>query len=117
MATYIDGFKVRRAKHLAYRVADPVIDIDGVGKPVPSNYAAVVRVKDCPITEDLTTGKRTYSARNVPCIPIVYHGTYYGRGPWRKSEHPAYEQCTLYFVLDGQVWTANHRRTRKGNEL
>lgn len=112
MPTYMEGFKVRRAKHLAYRVANPVIDKDSDGESVPANYAAIVRVKDCPITENPETGQRFYSSRGIPCMPISYLATYYGRGAWRKCEHPDYEQCTLYFVHDGQVWTANHRRLR-----
>jgi len=123
-----DGMTFKRSRTLGFRPANPEVDVDTDGKPVESNYVAIVRIKDCEIYE--RDGQKYYNATEAPSIPIGYGGTYYGYGVWKKrkstmgmwlQDRPGtpieyvyeYYQCTMYLVRGGTVYTHSLQRINK----
>ena len=122
-----DGVKISRARHLGYRMANPEVDKDLDGHPVPANYVVIVPVASCETFEK--DGRSYYDPKTATkSIPINHGGTYYGYGKQRVRKNGtgqwvldpktrdyvfATEYVTIpyYVVNDGYVYTGTLRRT------
>ena len=120
------GITMKRAYHLGYRNGNPAMDVNRDGRPVPTHYVSIVRIKDCEIVE--VDGRSYYKPETAPAISINHGGTYYGYGKTRKrkSEMGAwvyddetrqyvylheYYTVPVYLVENGKVWqgTVRHK--------
>jgi hypothetical protein len=106
----LKGIQVRLNRTIGFRDSDPARDVDLRGQPVPSNYVAFVRIKDCRLFE--RDGRRTYDATAARSIPVNHGATYYGYGK-RRAHRGGYETIAVYMAHKGFVYTGTIRHRRE----
>lgn len=103
-----DGITFRKLSNYGWRNGDPTRDVDLHGKPVPSNYLVIVKLKDCVVFDGI------YDSLDAPqAFPIAYTLTNmgYGKasildgesvGTWNKKKM---RRTPVYLVHSGKVWS------------
>jgi len=128
-----DGLKFRRNSTYGWRHAKEG-DVNADGKQLESNYIVIVKIKDCEIQEEECEGRilKFYSAENAPqAVKLRYSLTCMGSGSWRHRvlkhvrdvpglgvmyKGDEYEECQVFLVHDGRVYTTNHKRRIEGTQ-
>jgi hypothetical protein len=121
-----DGKKLTASKTFGWRPA-AAGDVDADGKPVSSNYVAIVKIADCPVVEK--NGRACYDPKGVAqAVKLGYGGTSYGYETKESTARTArvftdargnafpvaagrrYAKVTLYVVSNGRVYTTSWHR-------
>lgn len=102
-----DGIQFKRTRTYGFRDGNPLLDKDLDGKPVPSNYAVIIRIDECRKFVD-EKGVRRYDPTHAQqAFPLSYSLTYMGYGKTFRSKNKfghKYVVTPVFLVWGGHVF-------------